>query len=267
VRLHPGRFYVAPPDRHLIVEPGSLQLTKGPRENRFRPAVDPLFRSAAQVFGPGAIGVLVSGGLDDGTAGMHSIKQLGGATVIQDPREALFPSMPANAARHVAIDHCVPIAEMAPLLTQLASGPLQEAPRPETPPALEVEVDIAKERNPIDAGVQQIGSPSLIACPECHGVLLKVADDGLLRFRCHTGHAYSVETLIAAIGEGIEATLWAGVRSLEEAQILLKQLAEHMRRHDEAAMHDLVARSKAAGADAEAVRQIALGREALKSTL
>lgn len=250
-----------------MIEPGALQLTKGPRENRFRPAIDPLFRSAAQTYGPAVIGVLVSGGLDDGTAGLHSIKRLGGATVIQDPGEALYPSMPANAARHVAIDYCVPMAEMGPLLTQLADRPLPGAPRPETPPALEVEVEIAKERNPIDAGVQQLGAPSSIACPECHGVLLQVADDGLLRFRCHTGHAYSVETLIAAIGEGIEATLWAGVRSLEEAQILLKQLAEHMRRHDEAAMRDLVARSKAAGADAEAVRKIALSREALKTTL
>ncbi|HEY1304658.1 MAG TPA: chemotaxis protein CheB [Vicinamibacterales bacterium] len=267
VRMQPGHFYVAPPDHHLMIEPGALQLTKGPRENRFRPAIDPLFRSAAQTYGPAVIGVLVSGGLDDGTAGLHSIKRLGGATVIQDPGEALYPSMPANAARHVAIDYCVPMAEMGPLLTQLADRPLPGAPRPETPPALEVEVEIAKERNPIDAGVQQLGAPSSIACPECHGVLLQVADDGLLRFRCHTGHAYSVETLIAAIGEGIEATLWAGVRSLEEAQILLKQLAEHMRRHDEAAMRDLVARSKAAGADAEAVRKIALSREALKTTL
>jgi len=263
-RRQPGHFYVAPPDHHLIVEPGSLQLTKGPRENRFRPAIDPLFRSAAQTYGPGAIGVLVSGGLDDGTAGLHTIKRLGGAAIIQDPREALFPSMAANAARHVAIDYCVSIAEMAPLLTQLACGPLREAPRPVTSPALEVEVDIAKERNPIDAGVQQLGVPSLIACPECHGVLLKVDDDGIPRFRCHTGHAYSIETLIAAIGDGIESTLWAGVRSLEEAQILLKQLADHMKRHDEAAMRDLVARSRTAGADAEAVRRIALRREALK---
>jgi len=264
-RMQPGHFYVAPPDHHLVVEPGALRLTKGPRENRFRPAVDPLFRSAAQVYGPGAIGVLVSGGLDDGTAGLHSIKRLGGTTVIQDPGDAMFPSMPANAARHVAIDYCVPMAEMGALLTQLTRGPLPEAPRPETPPALEVEVDIAKERNPIDAGVQGLGTPSLIACPECHGVLLHVIDDGLLRFRCHTGHAYSIETLIAAIGEGIEVTLWQGVRSLEEAQILLRQMAEHMRRHDETVTRELVARSKAAGADAEAVRRIALGRETLKT--
>jgi|SRR5215510_2306774 len=267
VRMQPGRYYVAPPDHHLIVEPGALQLTKGPRENRFRPAIDPLFRSAAQTYGPAVVGVLLSGGLDDGTAGLHSIKRLGGAAVIQDPREALFSSMPANAARHVAIDYCVPIAEMGSLLTQLADSPLPGVAHPETPPALEVEVDISKERNPIEAGIQQLGAPSSIACPECHGVLLQVVDEGLLRFRCHTGHAYSVETLIAAISEGIEATLWQGVRSLEEAQILLKQMAEHVSRHDEAAKRDLMARSKAAGTDAEAVRRIALDREALKATL
>src|SRR5262245_28426519 len=104
-RMHAGHFYIAPADYHLMLEPGVLRLTKGPRENRFRPAIDPLFRSAAQVFGPGAIGVVLSGGLDDGTAGLHAIKRLGGTAIVQHPEDAVSPSMPINAAKHVSVDY------------------------------------------------------------------------------------------------------------------------------------------------------------------
>jgi two-component system, chemotaxis family, protein-glutamate methylesterase/glutaminase len=124
VRIHPGHFYIAPADYHLMVEPGLLRLTKGPRENRFRPAVDPLFRSSAHVYGPGAIGVVLSGGLDDGTAGLHAIKRLGGTAVVQHPEDAVFPSMPMNAAKYVSVDHCVRIREMGALLTRLAAMPV-----------------------------------------------------------------------------------------------------------------------------------------------
>src|SRR3954465_1951842 len=115
-RLRPGTIYVAAPDYHLVIEPGRIRGTKGPKENRFRPAIDPLFRSAAQVFGPGAIGVVLTGNLDDGTAGLWAIKQLGGTAIVQDPADALFPSMPRSALRHVNVDHVVPIAGVAPLL-------------------------------------------------------------------------------------------------------------------------------------------------------
>src|SRR3954447_1871614 len=120
-RLRPGHIYVAPPDFHLVVEPGILRVTKGPRENRFRPAIDPLFRSAAQVYGPGAIGVVLTGSLDDGTAGLWTIKQLGGCAIVQDPSDALFPGMPENALTHVDVDYVVPLAELAPLLMSLTS--------------------------------------------------------------------------------------------------------------------------------------------------
>ena len=124
-RLRPGRIYVAPPDCHLLVEPGVLRVTKGPKENRFRPAIDPLFRSAAQVHGPAAIGVILTGNLDDGTAGLWAIKQLGGTAVVQDPQEALFPSMPRSAIEQVRVDHVVPLSDIAPLLVRLTS---KEAP-------------------------------------------------------------------------------------------------------------------------------------------
>src|SRR5438309_10758162 len=115
-RLMPGRIYVAPPDHHILLEPGRVKPTKGPRENRFRPAIDPLFRSAAQVYGPRAIGVILTGNLDDGTAGLCTIKQLGGVAVVQDPDDALYPSMPASALNHVNVDHRVPLTAIAPLL-------------------------------------------------------------------------------------------------------------------------------------------------------
>jgi len=261
-RLQAGHFYIAPPDYHLMVEPGVMRLTKGPRENRFRPAIDPLFRSAAQVYGPGAIGVVLSGGLDDGTAGLHAIKQLGGTAVVQHPTDALFPSMPMNAAKYVAIDFCAPTREMGAILTRLAATPVHEAARA-APADLEVEVKIAKERNPVDAGVQELGTPSSIACPECHGVLLQLGSNGILRFRCHTGHAYSAETLVAAIDDGIETALWNAVRAVEEGQILLRRLAEHMTRHDRTAADRLMRQSATVGNDAEAVRRVAIERQAL----
>ncbi|HEX8145479.1 MAG TPA: chemotaxis protein CheB [Pyrinomonadaceae bacterium] len=110
--IQPGRIYVAPPDYHTLVEPGTIRLMRGPKENRFRPAIDPLFRSAASVYGPMAVGVILSGNLDDGTAGLRAIKQLGGTTIVQDPEDALFSSMPRSALEHVRVDYCLPVAEM-----------------------------------------------------------------------------------------------------------------------------------------------------------
>jgi len=207
--LQPGRVYVAPPDCHLLVEPGRLRVTKGPRENRFRPAIDPLFRSAAQVYGPGAIGVILTGSLDDGTAGLWAIKQLGGTAIVQDPAEALFTSMPQNAIDHVDVDQVLPLAAIAPLLVELTTvGVAADAAVPvPLPEPMHIEVRIAMEENPIDAGLERVGEPSRFACPECHGVLLQLKEGSRFRFRCHTGHAYSVASLLAAISEGSEESL------------------------------------------------------------
>jgi two-component system chemotaxis response regulator CheB len=207
--LQPGRVYVAPPDCHLLVEPGRLRVTKGPRENRFRPAIDPLFRSAAQVYGPGAIGVILTGSLDDGTAGLWAIKQLGGTAIVQDPAEALFTSMPQNAIDHVDVDQVLPLTAIAPLLVELTTvGVAADAAVPvPLPEPMHIEVRIAMEENPIDAGLERVGEPSRFACPECHGVLLQLKEGSRFRFRCHTGHAYSVASLLAAISEGSEESL------------------------------------------------------------
>jgi two-component system chemotaxis response regulator CheB len=215
-RLRAGYIYVAPPDFHLLVEPGRLCVAKGPRENRFRPAIDPLFRSAAQVYGPNAIGIVLTGNLDDGTAGLWAIKQLGGITIVQDPSDALFPSMPQSAVESVKVDHVVPLAEIPALVVRLTARPAADAPH-QVPEGLEVEVKIAKQEDPLKAGVGNIGAPSSFACPECHGVLLQLKEGGRIRFRCHTGHAYSAESLLADIREQIEVQLWNAIRAMQEA--------------------------------------------------
>lgn len=224
-RLTPGRIYVAPPDYHVIVEPGVIRLTRGPKENRFRPAIDPLFRSAASVYGPMAVGVILSGDLDDGTAGLLAIKQLGGTTVVQDPQDATFPSMPRSAMNHVQVDYCVSIAELGSLLSRLVTAPLYKDEVHEVPSEMEIENSIAREKDAIEAGVRTLGEPSSYACPECHGVLLQLSNANPLRFRCHTGHAYTVQSLVAEISEKMEEALWAAVRSFEEATMLLRHLA------------------------------------------
>lgn len=224
-RLQAGRIYVAPPDHHLLIEPGRLRLSKGPRENRFRPAIDPLFRSAAQAFGPAAIGVILSGNLDDGVAGLWAIKQLGGTAVVQHPADAICASMPENAMAHVAVDYVVPMSDMPPLLTTLAVTP-PSAPRPiDVPANLNIEIRIAKEEDPMNAGIERLGTPSRLACPECHGVLSEWDENGHTRFRCHTGHAYSAASLLVDIDQSIETTMWNAIRSLQEGAILLREMA------------------------------------------
>lgn len=229
-RIAPGRVYVAPPDHHLLIEPGRVRLTRGPKENRFRPAVDPLFRSAAQTYGPRVAGIILSGALDDGTSGLRTVQQLGGTCIVQDPREALMPSMPQNALRYVRADHVVPAVEIAPLLLALTAGTgdVHEGGHV-VPEDVKIEVDIAKLNKATDADVMRLGSPSIYACPECHGVLLEMKDHAPLRFRCHTGHAYTLESLLSEMDDMIEDSLWSAIRALEERAMLLRGAGEHIR--------------------------------------
>ena len=225
-RLHAGRIYVAPPDYHLLIEPGRVRVTKGPRENRFRPAIDPLFRSAAQVYGPGTIGVVLTGNLDDGAAGLWAIKQLGGTAIVQDPADALFPSMPQNALATVAADHVVALSSLPRLLSEIVGAPLRQAAETSNE-SLDVEVSIAKEEDPMKAGVERLGPPSPLACPECHGVLREVTEGARIRFRCHTGHAYSTESLLAEIDAAIEVSLWNAIRATQEGTMLMERMLSH----------------------------------------
>jgi len=225
--IEPRRVYVAPPDHHLIIVPGKVELSRGPRENRFRPAIDPLFRSAAQTYGPRVIGVILTGGLDDGTNGLLTIKQLGGTAVVQDPSEALAPSMPLSALRHVKVDYTVRLAELAPLLVRLAATPADAVEGGfAVPEKVKIEVNIARENNAREAGVWSLGEPSKYACPECHGVLLQIDGSAPLRFRCHTGHAYTMESLLSEMDEVIEDSLWNAIRALEERAMLIQHASQ-----------------------------------------
>jgi two-component system chemotaxis response regulator CheB len=254
-RLSPGKIYVAPPDYHLLVEPGVVRVVKGPRENRFRPAIDPLFRSAAQVFGPAAIGVILTGSLDDGSTGLWTIKQLGGVAIVQDPDDALVPSMPRSALETVNnVDYVVPLGGIAPLLTRLTSVEAVGG-TVAVPEHVAIEVKIAKEEDPVKSGVHQLGSPSPIACPECHGVLLELKEANRVRFRCHTGHAYSAESLLAEINASIENALWNAIRSMQEGSLLMRQMTEHYERtHPASDSSALVTRAHELEGQAERLR-------------
>jgi two-component system chemotaxis response regulator CheB len=263
-RLEAGHVYIAPPDFHLLVEPGRLRLTKGPRENRFRPAIDPLFRSAAQVAGPAAIGVVLTGNLDDGTAGLGAIKKLGGVAIVQDPLEARYPSMPQSALNHVEVDYCVPLERLPRVLVDLTRRPAARPVAPGADDRVNAEVGIAKEQHPMEAGLDRFSRPSLFTCPECHGTLLEIVDEGRVRYRCHTGHAFSADSLLSAAGDEIDAALWNAIRSLEESARFLDALATHVREaHPHVAGERFRIRAEEARAHSKTLRQIALARDPL----
>ncbi|MBB4638214.1 chemotaxis protein CheB [Longimicrobium terrae] len=223
-----GRVYVAPPDLHLIIETGHMRLVRGPRENMSRPAVDPLFRSAARAYGNRVMAVVLSGNLDDGSAGMIAVKKRGGLALVQDPDDALYSGMPASAIRNAPVDHVAPLAEIAQLLIQKA-GETVETPEDDRSRALyETEVRVA-EMDPDALETPRAGEPSAFACPECHGVLWEVQDGELTRFRCRVGHAYSMENLLAGQSAALDAALWTAYRALEERAALTARMADRMR--------------------------------------
>lgn len=225
--IHPNRIYVAPPDHHLLIDEGFVRVTHGPKENRFRPAVDPLFRSAAYIYGNRVIGIILSGGLDDGTAGLWRIKSSGGLAIVQDPADAEVSSMPESALREVDIDYCLPVQDLASLLEKLTNEDILTDEISMRDDKTKIEINIAAEENALTRGSLDIGTLSPFACPECHGVLSKITDDRITRFRCHTGHAYSADTLMAALSEKIEDSLYGAIRGMDESILLLNSLGDH----------------------------------------
>lgn len=224
-----GRIYVAPPDRHLMVTGTGIRLTMGPRENHTRPAIDPLFRSVALTYGPRAIGVVMTGLLDDGTAGLAAIKERGGTTIVQDPNDAMYPDMPRSAIDHVEVDHVIQRRALPALLQRLSAQEVVMNPNTPVPKALEIETRIGLAENALEAGVMTLGEPSKYTCPDCHGVLLHVKDSPMLRFRCHTGHAYSADSLLATVTGSAEDAVWNAFRALEESVMLLREMADEAR--------------------------------------
>ena len=223
-RVEPGRIYCAPPDHHLLIESGHFHLTKGPKENRVRPAIDPLFRSAAYEEGPNVIGVVLSGMLDDGTSGLWTIRHFGGRVVVQDPDDAVHDSMPRNALTQVKVDHTVRGQDLAGLLLTLVAGAPRRRPKvePDTQERVKMEVRIATSDHAFRRKVMEFGKVTPQTCPECGGVLVQIKEGGFTRYRCHTGHAYTGDTLLASVTEHAEETLWATMRVLEEATMLLE---------------------------------------------
>jgi two-component system chemotaxis response regulator CheB len=230
----PGIVYVAPPDRHLLIaRDRTLHLSRGPRENRHRPSVDPLFRSAAVAAGPGAIAVVLTGSLDDGTAGAIAVKKQGGVVVVQDPHNAMYPSMPQSAIAHADVDHIVPLDAIAELLTRLVSQPVPVRIR-KPDRDMDLEARMAELDHDALATDDRPGKPSPYSCPDCGGVLWELPEEHYVRYRCRVGHAYSPETMLNAQDDVLEEALWSAVKTLEESARLSHRLAatERQRGHE-----------------------------------
>lgn len=221
-RLLPGTIYVAPPDHHMLVDRDTITLTRGPKENHVRPAADPLFRSAAVTWGNRAIGVILTGGLDDGTAGLRAIKECGGAAVVQDPATAVSPSMPQSALDNVAVDFCLPLENIGAVLMRLVRQPF--GPASTNNNSLKIEVAINRGDATLE-NLAKIAEPFTLTCPDCGGSLWEINEGKALRYRCHTGHAYGVRSLSLAQVEATELMLRSSVRALREREILLRRLA------------------------------------------
>jgi two-component system chemotaxis response regulator CheB len=221
--LQPGHICVAPTDRHLLIDESKVWVVRGPRENRWRPAIDTLFRSAAVSHRSRVIGVILTGFLDDGTAGLSAIKRCGGICIVQDPDDAAFPDMPRTALANVAVDYCVPLAEIGGLITRLVAK--QSVAAPAIPRDLLTEARIARSALSQIATVDSIGEKTPLTCPDCGGVLWELNGDGIPRFRCHTGHAYTSDQLLQAQSSRIEETLWRALRMFEERKNLLKTMS------------------------------------------
>jgi len=225
----PGRIYVAPPDYHLLVRKNRLELSHGPRENRFRPAVDPLFRSAARAFGTRVAGVVLSGALSDGTSGLFAIKAHGGTAIVQDPNEALSRSMPQTALQLAEVDYVLPARSIGELLTTLASRPSRSEGRVVMTDDFERTRDAIQEDFDEQVSNRRMREISTFTCPECGGPLWQTATDPIVGFQCHVGHAYNGEALLDLKSEEVEAALWASVRLLKERLTLSRQFADRLR--------------------------------------
>lgn len=223
-----GTIYLAPSDQHMMIAKGKILVTKGARENRSRPAIDPLFRSAAVAYGNRVIGIILTGYLDDGTSGMMAIKRCGGVCVAQDPEDASYPDMPQSVIVNVGADYCLPIAEMGALLANLVS---RELPKNEpAPDDIVIEAKIAQRVLSDLPSVEALGDQVPFNCPDCGGVLWQIKKGKLIRYRCHTGHAFTSSVLLAQQTVKIEETLWVALRMFEERQNLLVTMSKNERK-------------------------------------
>ena len=266
--VEPGTIYVAPPDHHLLVDDGHVAVKRGPKENGFRPSIDALFRSAAYSFGPGAIGVVLSGALNDGTSGLWSIKRLGGVAIVQDPYEARYPSMPRSALEYVEPDYRVNSREIAPLLVRLVQESLEgvsmEEDMSEDVQRMAKEIQIAAGLNLPEERILELGPLTPFTCPECRGALIRITEGKGFRFRCHTGHGFSEGSLIALVMEKTGELIWQTVRGFQEASMLLEHVGNHLEEsgHGERAQVYLT-KARELSKHASSFQRIAIGHESL----
>jgi two-component system chemotaxis response regulator CheB len=227
-----GRIYVAVPDHHLTIEDDHVRVLHGPTENSARPAVDPLFRSAARTYGSRVIGIVLTGSLDDGTSGLAAVKEAGGIAVVQDPEEAFAPSMPRSALEFVQVDHVLPLHEISGLVVSLVREESEESTSRKGPHLRQLEADLRPPDIPIHEG-DRPGRMAVVTCPECHGALWETDEESILRFRCRVGHAYSAESMLSAQTDGVDRALWVALRSLEERAALTRRMADRARRRQQ----------------------------------
>lgn len=246
--LEEGRIYVGVPDRHLVLEDGLVRAPRGPRENGHRPAVDPLFRSAATAFGPACIAVVLSGARDDGTAGAAAVRAAGGCVMAQDPGDALYPSMPESVIERVGVDRHATAAALAELVAASIREHEQETP-------------MSGGEGQGGATRHEAGEPgaSGLTCPECGGAIYVDQADGVVQLNCHTGHAYSPESFAAEQEQALEVALWSAVRHLEERAAMLRRLAGRV--YTRSPGHDrFEAAAVEAHAQAGTIRELIAGR-------
>jgi two-component system chemotaxis response regulator CheB len=234
--IEKGRIYVAPPDYHLLVNKGSMRVVRGPQENRFRPAIDALFRSAARAYGSRVIGVVLTGYLDDGTVGLQAVKKCGGVAIVQAPDEAEYPSMAKSALQYVKVDHCLPLAKIPDLLVRLSKEPASTEGAYPVTEEIEVESKIAEQQMNTQEflkNVESIGTRTTYTCPTCNGSIWQIGDsEPLMRFRCHIGHSYTANVFLAEQTQNLENSLWSAVRVMEEKVTFLRHLSEQMKNYN-----------------------------------
>ena len=225
--VRPGTAMIAPPDMHLVLDRDRVRLVNGPRENRHRPSIDVLFRSAAVAYGSRVTGVVLSGMKDDGAAGLWAIKRRGGAAVVQEPSDAEYPEMPRSAMDLVDVDACVPARDLASTLIRMAADSTAK-PNEAAPASIEAEARMIEQNDSSMAELDALGQRVPLTCPECGGALWEIHEGGP-RFRCHTGHAYSLATLADEQSMQVEAALWAALRRLEESERVAQRMASYAR--------------------------------------
>jgi two-component system chemotaxis response regulator CheB len=253
-RLAPGMVYVAPPDLHVLVHRDHLLLARSAKVNRVRPAVDPLFRSAARWYGPRTIGIVFSGALDDGSVGLATIQAVGGTGLVEDPGGALFPGMPFAALAAAPGAKALPVTDLAAAVVEVLDRPVPAyAPDPEAELVAETDLTELDQSSPV---ADQPGTPAPVACPECRGGMNRVNTGTAVHYRCHVGHAYSPQTLLAAQTESAESALWTAVSILEEQVGVHRELMERAAGADQRRHRQAMARRLAA---AESVRRAILG--------